>query len=158
MTPRKELFLVIRDKLATINGLEMVDLQRNQYAAGKENYPQYFTACLIKIASLQWETMTEQLQEGKATIEVVLYTQDGFADQHFGTADNSDGLAEIDLIDEVAENLQFLKGEYFKPLQQTGDEPEEVDVTGIMAHKLSFSAMVYKKTAPKYQTKNITIS
>lgn len=155
MTPRKELFLAVKNKLETISGLEMVELQRNQYTPGNENYPQFFTVCLIKIASIQWETMTGQVQEGKANIEVILYTRDGFADHQNGTTGNNDGLAEMDLIDEVAENLQFLKGECFKPLQQSTDEPKEVDVAGIMAYKLSFSTTVYKKTAAKYQTKNI---
>jgi hypothetical protein len=158
MTPRKELFISIRDKLGAIEGMEYVDLHRNQFGPGKENYPQYYTACLIRIASIQWETMVEQKQEGNAVIEVILYTKDGFADQHYSTDDDGDGLKEIDLIDTVAENLQFLYGTQFKPLQQTGDETEETDIDGLMAHKLTFTALVYKITAPRYQTKRITIS
>lgn len=150
MTPKKEIFLKIRDVLKDIVGIEYVDLHRNQFEAGKENYPQYLTACLVKITSIQWQTMVEQLQEGNASVEITLYTLDGFADQHAGTADNSDGLAEIELIDDIAEKIQFLHGNSFQPLQQVSEEDEQTELVGLIAYKLTFNALVYRKTAARY--------
>lgn len=156
MTPRKELYLKIRDAVGEIAGIEYVNWHRNQFASGKE-IPECWTACLIKVVSIKWETMVEQVQEGNAIIEVYLYTKDGFADQHYQTADVDDGLHEIELIDEVVERLQFLKGDLFKPLQQTDDEDEETDYHGLMCHKLVFSSLVYKKTGQKYFPKKLSI-
>ncbi|WP_025143061.1 hypothetical protein [Pedobacter jeongneungensis] len=161
MTPRKELFLAVRDKLNAITGIEYVDLHRKQFGPGNENYIQYHTACLIKILPIQWTTMVEHRQEGIATVEVKLYTRDGFADHILGTTGNSDGLAEIDLIDQIADGLQFLKGDLFTPLQQLAEEnvieDEEAGVIDISIYKLTFSTMVYKISAPKYSTKKITL-
>lgn len=150
MTPKKELYLKIRDAIKEIEALEFVDLHRNQFGAGKESYPEYMTACLIKITAIQWQTMVEQLQEGTANIELTLYTLDGFAAQHATTEDAEDGLAEIELIDEIAETVQFLHGNSFQPLQQISEEAEETELEGIIAYKLTFSTMVYRKTAARY--------
>jgi len=161
MTPRKELFLAVKDKLTAITGIEYVDLHRKQFGPGNENYTQYYTACLIKILPIQWSTMVEQRQEAAATIEIKLYTRDGFADHISGTTGNSDGLAEIDLIDRIAAQLQFLKGDTFKALQQLAEEnvveDEEAGVMGISIDKLTFSTVFYQLTTSKYTPQKITI-
>ena len=155
MTPRKELFIKIKEVLALIPELELVDLQRKQFSNPKENYPTYWTAALIDIKNITWETMVEQKQEGKCNVEIILYCKDGWLDQHNGTSDDEHGLIEIDLIDTIVEQLQFLQGDYFKPLHQTADETEDSDGE-IMSYKISFSTVLYRKINPKYTFKKLT--
>lgn len=155
MTPRKELFIKIKTALALIPQLELVDLQRKQFSNPKENYPTYWTAALIDIKNIAWETMVEQMQEGNCNVEITLYCKDGWLDQHSGTDDEEDGLIEIDLIDIIVEQLQFLQGDYFKPLHQTADETEDTDGE-IMSYKISFSTLLYRKVNPKYTFKKLT--
>ncbi|WP_286803367.1 MULTISPECIES: hypothetical protein [Sphingobacterium] len=150
MTPKKELYLSIRNQIGAIAGIEYIDINRNQFGPGKDNYPQYYTSSLIRITGITWETMVEQRQEGLATIEIILYTLDGFADQLFGTADQDDGMTEIDLIDEIADKIQFLEGETFRPLQQMDEGSIDTDIDGIMAYRMTFNCLVYRKTAPRY--------
>lgn len=149
MTPRKELFIKIKEALAAIPQLELVDLQRKQFSNGKENYPGYWTAALIDIQDIKWETMVEQRQEGNCNIEITLYCKDGWMDQQNGTADNEHGLIEIDLIDNIVEKLQLLQGDYFKPLQQTGDSSDDL-ISEIMSYKINFNTLLYRKINPKY--------
>lgn len=154
MTPRKELFIKIKEALANISELELVDLQRKQFSNEKENYPTFWTAALIDIKSIAWESMVEQKQEGFCNVDVTLYCKDGWLDQHNGTADQEHGLIEIDLIDKIVEKLQFLHGEYFKPLHQTADESEDSDGE-IMSYKISFSTVLHRKINPKFTLKKL---
>lgn len=146
MTPRKELFIAVKAALATIEDLEYVDLFRKQISNGFE-----WTAALIRIGKVDWVTMTEQNQEGNCQIDIMLLCKDGWMDQHQDTADPDHGLIEIDLIDSIAEKLQFLKGDQFTPLLQTDDDEDDgFDVPGIMAYRIGFSTMIYRKLKPKY--------
>lgn len=153
MTPRKELFIKIKQALMNIPELELVDLERQQMQSDK--FPNLFVSALIKINRINWETMTEQNQEGTTSVDVILYCRDGWMNQHNGTEDREDGLNEIDLLDAIAENLQFLKGGQFKPLQQTEDETQEQTMNGIFSYRQSFSTMIYRKLAPRYQLKKL---
>lgn len=157
MTPRKEIFTKVKQALMTIEELELIDLHRDQFNP-EGDHPQYFTACLIKIPAITWETMVEHRQEGTSTFEVYFYCKDGWMDQHQRTSDPEGGLIEIDLIDEIADALQFLKGELFKPLQQSGDGEVSTGIHGLMAYRLSFTTRVYKLVKPKYELKKIIIS
>lgn len=150
MTPTQELYVAIRDEVQSIQEIEYVDINRSQFVPEKESYPQYLTSCLIKIVSIDWQTMVEQLQEGSATIELTLYTRDGFAAQQSDTEDADDGLAEVKLIDEIAEKIQFLHVPSFQPLQQIKEEAQETEIDGLTAYKLTFSAQIYRKTAGRY--------
>ena len=155
MTPRKELFIKIKEALANIPELELVDLQRKQFSNEKENYPTYWTGALIDIKSIAWESMVEQKQEGFCTVDITLYCKDGWLDQHIDTADDEHGLIEIDLIDNIVEQLQFLQGDCFQPLHQTSDESEDSDGE-ILSYKISFSTILYRKINPKYTFKKLT--
>ena len=62
MTPRKELYIKIKEALTQIPQLELVDLQRKQFSNPKENYPTYWTAALIEIKAVRWESMVENKQ------------------------------------------------------------------------------------------------
>lgn len=157
MTPRKELFITIKNKLKEIQELEYIDLFRDQFRETEDDFPPYWTAVLIRINKITYETMTEQNQEGICTLDVILYCKDGWMDQHNNTDDPESGLMEIDLLDAIAEKLQFLYGEQFKPLQQTDDETEEVTMEAIMSYRQSFKTNIYRTLAPKYQPKKITI-
>ena len=157
MTPRKELFIKIKEALTQIPELELVDLQRKQFSNPKENYPSYWTAALIEIKAVRWESMVENKQEGECTIDVILYTKDGWLDQHDTTADQEHGLIEIDLQDTIVEKLQFLKGDYFKPLELT-NEANEDDDGEMMSYRLSFSTLIYRRVNPQYSLKKITIN
>ena len=157
MTPRKELYIKIKEALTQIPELELVDLQRKQFSNSKENYPTYWTAALIEIKAVRWESMVENKQEGECTVDVILYTKDGWLDQHDTTADDDHGLVEIDLQDTIVENLQFLKGDYFKPLQLTNEANEDED-SEMMSYRLSFSTLIYRRINPKYSNRTITIN
>lgn len=157
MTPRKELFIEMKLALMTIPELELVDFFRGQFSNGADNYPDIWTAALIRINNISYETMTEHNQEGQTTVDVILYCKDGWMDQHNTTADLEHGFMEIDLQDAIVEKLQFLMGDQFKPLQQTDDETEEVSAEGMMSFRSSFSTRIYRKVAPKYNTRSITI-
>lgn len=153
MTPRKELFLKTREALSKISGLEYVDLERGQMKSDK--FPNLFTAALIKIRKINWECMTNATQEGTANIDVYLYCRDGWLDQHHGTEDQGGGYNEIDLLDDIAEALQFLSGDQFKPLQLLDDEAEEESMQGLFVYRQSFSTMLYRKLNPDYFPKQL---
>ena len=122
MTPRKEVFIKMKQSLSELTVLELVDLQRKQFSQPKENYPSYFTAALIEIKAIDWQTMVEQRQEGKATVDVIFYCKDGWMDQHNDTTDPEHGLIEIDVIDAIVEKLQGLRGVTFKQLDLAKEE------------------------------------
>lgn len=155
MTPRKELFIKTKLALAQLPGLELVDLQRKQFAMPKENYPSYFTAALIEIKAIKWETMVEQKQKGEATVEVTLYCKDGWMDQYNGTTDPEHGLIEIDIIDTIVEQLQGLKGDSFKALDLANEESVD-DAFEMMSYRLSFSTTIYRHIKPKFTNKKLT--
>lgn len=150
MTPRKELFIKIKQQLQSIQALELIDLYRGQFENPTEQYLTIWTAALIRIGSISYETMTEHLQEGTATVEVLFYCKDGWTDQHDGTADSEYGLLEIDVLDEITDKLQFLQGEQFKPLELTDESTEIQTADGIMSYKLSFSTRIYRRTHYAY--------
>lgn len=158
MTPRKEIYIAIKQALNTnVNALELIDLQRGQFANPEQNYPNYWTVALIKISAIQWESMVENKQEGKCTVDVTFYCKDGWLDQHQDTADDEHGLQEIDVIDDIVETLQFLKGDYFQPLELSnegaGDEDSE-----IMSYTLTFTTLIYRRIKPKYHNRTITVN
>ncbi len=158
MTPRKELFTKIQEALKNgVQELELVDLQRKQFANPEKNYPNYWTSALIDIKAIRWESMVENKQEGECTVDVTLYCKDGWLDQHDGTADANGGLTEIDLIDAMVESLQFLKGDYFKPLELSNESSEDVD-SEIMSYTLSFTTLIYRRVNPRYSNRTITIN
>ena len=158
MTPRKELFTKIQEALKNgVQELELVDLQRKQFANPEKNYPRHWTSALIDIKAIRWESMVENKQEGECTVDVTLYCKDGWLDQHDGTADANGGLTEIDLIDAMVESLQFLKGDYFKPLELSNESSEDVD-SEIMSYTLSFTTLIYRRVNPRYSNRTITIN
>lgn len=149
MTPRKELFIRIKEQLQSIKALELIDLYRGQFE-NQESYTEIWTAALIRIGSITYETMTEHKQEGNATIEVIFYCKDGWMEQHDGTADAEHGLMEIDVLDEIADKLQFLYGEQFKYLELTDENTDMQTADGIMSYRLSFSTRIYRRTPYPY--------
>jgi len=157
MTPRKELFIAVKEALVTIPQLELVDFFRGQFSEGSTK-PNLWTAALIRINNIVYETMTEHNQESIATVDVILYCIDGWMAQHNRTTDPEHGLIEIDLQDAIVDKLQFLKGEQFKPLQQTEDETEEATQNGIMSYRSTFTTRIYRTIQPKYQKRKITIN
>jgi hypothetical protein len=157
MTPRKELFIKVKERLATLPQLELVDLQRKQFNNGKENYPSYFTAVLIEIRSITWAMMVEQKQEGNCTLDVTFYCKDGWMEQYNNTSDPEHGLIEIDLIDKIVEKLQGFQGDQFKPLNLINEEPVE-EGEEIMSYKLSFETMIYRLVNSKYTYKKLKIT
>lgn len=156
MTPRKELFIKVKEALSELSDLEMVDLQRKQFNQPKENYPSYFTAALIEIKAIKWQTMVEQKQKGDATIDVTLYCKDGWMNQHKGTTDPEHGLIEIDIIDTIVEQLQGLKGDSFTPLDLSSEESVD-EADEVMSYKLSFSSIIYRVINTKFSKQKITI-
>lgn len=158
MTPRKEIYIAIKEVLKAIPEMDFVDYHRNQFDNGEDSYPSCFTACLIRINRVDWVTMTQEGQQGETTVDVVFYCLDGYLDQYAGTGDDESGLIEIELIDDIADTLQFLKGDQFKPLEQISDEPDEISPKGTMSYTLSFKTMLYRKTPSNYTRKKITLT
>lgn len=156
MTPRKEIFIKVKEALAQLPELELVDLQRKQFSEPKENYPSYFTAALIEIKAINWETMVEQKQTGKATVDVIFYCKDGWMEQYNGTTDPEHGLIEIDIIDIIVEQLQGLRGDNFKALDLANEETVD-EAFEMMSYKLSFSTIIYRHIKPRFSNKKITI-
>lgn len=155
MTPRKELYITIKKVLNMIPQLEYIDLDRGQMQDNR--YPNLYVSALIGIGSIRWETMTEQQQEGQCEVEITLYCRDGWRNQFSGTQDQEDGLMEIDLLDSIAHELQFLKGESFLPMQQTSDEVIHQTGDGIFAYRQNFSTRIYRRLQPKYQPKKMNL-
>lgn len=154
MTPRKELFIKIKEALTTVPTLELVDLQRKQFANPKDNFPTYFTAALIEIKAIRWGMMVEQKQEGRATVDILFCCKDGWMDQFDGTSDEEDGLIEIDVIDSIVEKLQELKGITFKALDLTDEEAQDMEGE-MMTYKITFSTSIYRLVNPKYSKQRI---
>lgn len=155
MTPRKELFIKIKQALMTIPELELVDLERQQMQSNQ--FPDLFVSALIRINKITYQSMTEQKQEGEANIDVILYCRDGWMNQHNGTEDFEHGLNEIDLLDSIAEKMQFLTGDQFTALEQVEDETEEQSMSGMFSYRQSFSTNIYRKLNPKYSPQKISI-
>ena len=155
MTPRKELFIKTKQALMQIPEMELVDLERGQMT--NEKSPGLFLAVLIRINKISWETMTEQTQEGDCSIDVTLYCRDGWLNQFNGSEDLEHGMNEIDLMDAIAEKLQFLKGNQFTQLLQTADETEDQNMAGIFSYRQTFTTSLYRKLSPKYEFKKVTI-
>lgn len=156
MTPRKELFIAIKNKLAEILDLEYIDWNRGQFENPESSIPDSWTAALIMIQGIDYETMVDHVQEGRCVIEIALYCKDGWMDQHINTSDPEHGLMEIDLLDDIADKLQFLQGDQFKPLQQIQDENGPDDLSGIMIYHQRFETMIYRRTPYKYTNRKIT--
>jgi hypothetical protein len=158
MTPSKEIFIEVQKALKPIVKLELIDLDRKQFNKGKENYPGCFTAALIKMPRIQYQSMTEQVKEGTTEIEVILYCKDGWMHQHQKTADPNNGLTEIDLIDDIVEALEGLTGTSFTQLQQTLEEENEISEDDLMSFRIGFSANVYKTVNKKFTNKKLNIT
>ncbi len=154
MTPRKELFEKVRAALDAIPGIEYVDFDRKQFNKPKEDLPSYFTATLIKINPIKWEAMVEKKQEGKGSVEITLFCKDGWMEQHSKTTDADGGLTEIDLIDCIVESLQGLQGDYFRPLEQTEDEPGD-ELDEMMSFRVKFDVILYRRLEYKYTKKKL---
>lgn len=157
MTPRKEVFIKMKQSLSELTVLELVDLQRKQFSQPKENYPSYFTAALIEIKAIDWQSMVEQRQEGKATVDVIFYCKDGWMDQHNDTTDPEHGLIEIDVIDAIVEKLQGLRGDTFKQLDLAKEESVD-EADEMMSYRLSFTTVIYRKINPRFSNQKITIT
>lgn len=157
MTPRKELFIKVKQALTELPELELVDLQRKQFSQPKENLPSYFTAALIEIKTIDWQTMVAQKHEGKATIDITFYCKDGWMDQHNGTTDPEHGLIEIDVIDSIVEQLQGLRGETFKPLDLSQEDTVD-DTEEMMSYRLSFTTIIYRTINTKYANTKLSIT
>lgn len=153
MTPRKELYTAIKEKLETIGEIEYIDWFRGQFSGGV--FPDIWTAALIRIPSIRWETMVEHKQEGTAVVEILFYCKDGWMNQWNGTQDCESGLIEIDVLDRITQELQFLNGEQFKPLKQISDQTEQQEMMGIMTYKLIFSTMLYRHVNYPYSLQKI---
>ncbi|MFC4164007.1 hypothetical protein ACFOWU_10095 [Epilithonimonas zeae] len=157
MTPRKELFLAVKDALNGIEGIEYVDIFRKQFNYPNETVLNYWTSALIRFRSIEYETMTEQFLEGEVKLDVILYCKEGWIEQY------NNELMEIDLLDAIAEKLQFLKGIQFKPIQllREGIEDESWDNTeiklteSVVAYHQLFSTTIYHQLKQRYQYQSL---
>ena len=158
MTPAKELFIAIQARLKTIAKLELIDLDRNQFNKGRDEYPGCFTAALIKTPRIEYETLVGQTKEGNAEIEIILYCKDGWLDQHQNTSDIENGLIEIDLIDDIVNTLEGLQGISFNSLQQVSESENEVAEDDLLSFSIVFNAKVFKTINKKFTNSNVTFT
>lgn len=155
MTPRKELLTSIKTALKGISSLQYIDLQRGQYDNPESAVAgTYYTGCLLEISEIEYEDMTNQVKEGKVQIGIYLYTKEGWAHQFEGATDAEDGLAEIDLQDDVIVALEHLMGTSFKPLYLFNENALPNPHPGIMAYKLSFNSRIYNTLTRRYVIPN----
>lgn len=150
MTPRKELYASVLKKLKCISLLELVDLQRGQMEDPNQWFGSHYTAALVEIENINYESRTNKQIEGNATVSIYLYVKDGFMHQQSGSSDAGNGLNEIDLIDEITESLQFLQGTQFVKFELSNEAAEESPAFGIMAYRLDFETWINKQTSQKY--------
>jgi len=158
MTPKKELYIAIKEQLKTIAALELVDLYRGQFENGKDSYPTEYTCALIRINRIEYETMTQQKQEGTCSVDIILYCKDGWMDQHSKTKDPQHGLIEIDLQDAIVDKIQFLQGEKFKKLEQTDEETEDAVYDKAMSYRMGFTCNIYKRTSTAFAKARLTLN
>lgn len=158
MTPSKEIFVEVQKVLKTIAKLELIDLDRKQFSKGPDDYPGCYTAALIKMPRINYQSMVEQVKEGTAEVEILLYCKDGWLHQHQKTADANNGLTEIDLIDDIVEALEGLTGISFTQLEQTAEEENEISDDDLMSFSIKFSTQVYKTVNKKYTPRGLTIT
>ena len=150
MTLRKAIFTAVKQRLKTIQALELVDYNRNQFAG--ERVPNAFTAGLIKIMPLQVEAMTNHQVEGDITIQVSLFTKDGWLNQYA-----ANDFIEIDLIDEVIEALHMIELSHFDKLKLVRED--EIQNTGKAAwgYILEFQTKTLRSFNYPYSNKTISI-
>ena len=150
MTLRKAIFTAVKQRLNTIQALELVDYNRNQFAG--EKVPNAFTAALIKIMPLQAEAMTNHQVEGDIKIQVSLYTKDGWLKQYA-----ANDFIEIDLIDEVIEALHMNTINGFDKLKLAMED--EIQNTGAASwgYILEFQTKTLRSFNYPYNNKTLTI-
>lgn len=155
MTPRKEIFVNTKQALGLIETLELIDLQRGQFDREDRQYPNCYTAALIQVMPIRYETMTEHVLEGDCTFHIDFYCKDGWMDQFKGNTGEEHGLIEIDVLDAITNTVQFIQGEYFKPVQLVSEEELRISEDGIMSYRLTFSTKIYKRLNYAYQNMNL---
>ena len=153
MSLRKDLYLAVSNQLDQLKRFDWIDLYKAQLDNKNEHYPTGFPCAFISISRIQYEDMTMNAQEGRVQIDVWLFFNKG-GDTFMDAADKNDSLEILDITDEVVVAIQWLQGECFTPMQQTGDE----DLTEQFkrpAFKLSFTTETYTKlTHPFYVIPN----
>ena len=154
MTPRKEIYIKIKEALTELPELELVDLFRKQFDTDASKLPQW-TAALIKVNRITWEYLVEQRQEGTADIDIMLYTKDGWLNQQNGTNDADSGLIEIDLIDSICEKLDGLSGDSFNSIKIVSDEVDNNSTAGIMSYRITVKCTIYRKLNDKFTKRQI---
>ena len=151
MALRNDLYLAVSNKLDQLNRFEWIDLYKAQLDNKNEAYPTGFPCAFVSVSRIQYEDMTMNAQEGNAQVDVWLFFNKG-GDTFMDAADKSHSLEVVDITDEVVRAIQWLEGDTFTPLQQTGD----VDITEQFkrpAYKLSFTTETYTKLInPHYVT------
>ena len=150
MTLRKALFSAIKQRLNTVEALELVDYNRNQFAG--EKVPNAFTAALINILPMTSQAMTDYQVEGDVKVQISLFTKDGWLKQ-YATKD----FIEIDLIDQVIESLHMVELSDFDNLQLAAES--EIQNTGGAAwgYILEFQTKALRSFNYPYTNKNIQI-
>jgi hypothetical protein len=159
MTSRKRLFLDVQNQLKTVTELEVIDYHRNQFAEGVNQYPNQYTAALIKIDVTDYASMTEGIKEGSnAIVEIHLYIKDGWMDQHQNTSDPEGGLIEIDLIDKIEEALENLTGNDYRPLKVIQEDEIPNEGEPIMGFIIKFGTKIFKRINYGYTKTAIQIT
>ena len=150
MGVRQKLYNTIMAEISSLEKFELIDLQKGQLDNPQKTFGTIYTAALVEVDDIVWEDKSNDVKEGKAIVNVYIYTKDGFLDQFVGTPDANFGLPEIDLQENVADKLENLKGEGFKPLYLSNEGALPSPHYGIMAYKLEFTTWVYKQLKQRY--------
>ena len=152
---RKELITSAKTALAAIGKFELIDLQKGQFSDPEGNFGTIYTAALIEVGNIKWETTTGNNKEGEASLKIYLYTKEGFAGQHQGTTSPQDGLQEIELIEQVVEKIEKARGKGLKPFLLESEGAITPPGFGMMAYQLDFHTYVYYQNQ-RYKNQKIT--
>ncbi|TDL99610.1 MAG: hypothetical protein C4K58_06880 [Flavobacteriaceae bacterium] len=150
MTPRSELFIKIKEALSGLPFFELIDWNKGQFDNPENSlYGTIYTAALISVDGIEWGNRSGEVKEGTATITITLHTKDGYQNQFEGVDDPHEGLSEIYLIDQTTTALEFLTGEYFKPLQLT-NEGGLPTTEGDFAYTLTYETTCFNQLPKRY--------
>lgn len=145
MKLRKELYLKISKQLEGVEKIQHVDLWKSQLPkkTSDNSYPFGFPAAFISIADIDWEDMTQAVQEGQVNVSIYIFFERG--GDTFDTAiDKEQSLAVLDTITNIIDKVQWLSSDNFRPLCQNS----EADVTsrfGRPAYMITFNTTGYNQ-------------
>ncbi len=140
MNTRKEIYQKVSEKLSSLAHFNWIDLYKGQLNSNEDS-PTGFPCAFISIGAIEHQNMTNGIREGRSTIELFLFFEKG-GDTFFTAQDKETSLSILNIVTNVADNLEYLEGDCFTALELF----QETDLTERYqrpAYKLSFTTLTY---------------